>query len=75
MQALGSHEGGRMLFFGLGTGLGSTMVVDGIVQPMELAYLPYKKKKTCEHVLGQAGLAKLGIFPSLGDKGRVVAFL
>jgi len=60
MQALGSYEGGRMLFFGLGTGLGSAMVVDGIVQPMELAHLPYKRKKTYEDVLGRAGLEKLG---------------
>jgi polyphosphate glucokinase len=60
MQALGSYEGGRMLFFGLGTGLGSAMVVDGIVQPMELAHLPYKGKKTYEDVLGLAGLKKLG---------------
>ena len=60
MQALGSYEGGRMLFFGLGTGLGSAMVVDGIVQPMELAHLPYKGNKTYEDVLGLAGLKKLG---------------
>lgn len=43
MQALGSYEGGRMLFLGLGTGLGSTMIVDGVIQAMELAHLPYKK--------------------------------
>jgi polyphosphate glucokinase len=60
MQALGSYEGGRMLFFGLGTGLGSAMVVDHIVQPMELAHLPYKGKKTYEDVLGLRGLKKLG---------------
>src|SRR3982074_3251477 len=48
MQAIGSYEGGRMLFLGLGTGLGSAMVVDGIVQPMELAHLPYKNGKTYE---------------------------
>ena len=60
MQALGSYEGGRMLFFGLGTGLGSAMVVEGIVQPMELAHLNYKGKKTYEDVLGLAGLKKLG---------------
>ena len=46
MQALGSYKGGRMLFLGLGTGLGSAMIVDGIVQPMELAHLPYKNGKT-----------------------------
>jgi predicted NBD/HSP70 family sugar kinase len=44
MQALGSYDGGRMLFLGLGTGLGSTMIVDGIVEPMELGHLPYRKR-------------------------------
>ena len=48
MQALGSYEGGRMLFLGLGTGLGSAMVVEGVVQPMELAHMPYKNKQTYE---------------------------
>lgn len=43
MQALGSYQGGKLLFLGLGTGLGSAMVIDGIVEPMELAHLPYKK--------------------------------
>lgn len=50
MQALGSYQGGRLLFLGLGTGLGSAMVVDGIVQPMELAHLPYKKGTFEEYV-------------------------
>src|ERR1700722_10221290 len=48
MQAIGSYEGGRMLFLGLGTGLGSALVVDGTVAPMELAHLPYKKGRTYE---------------------------
>ena len=43
MQAMGSYQGGKMLFLGLGTGLGSAMVIDGIVEPMELGHLPYKK--------------------------------
>ena len=60
MQAIGSYEGGRMLFLGLGTGLGSAMVVDGIVQPMELAHLPYKKGKTYEDYLGLRGLKRMG---------------
>jgi polyphosphate glucokinase len=60
MQALGSYRGGRMLFLGLGTGLGSAMVVDGIVEPMELAHLPYKKGKTYEDYLGLLGLKRLG---------------
>lgn len=60
MQALGSYEGGRMLFLGLGTGLGSAMIVDGHLQPMELAHLLYKKGKTYEDYLGLRGLQRLG---------------
>jgi polyphosphate glucokinase len=59
MQALGSYRGGKMLFLGLGTGLGSTMIVDGIVEPMELGHLPYKKG-TYEDYLGRAGLQRHG---------------
>jgi polyphosphate glucokinase len=59
MQALGSYKRGRMLFLGLGTGLGSTMVVDGIVEPMELGHLPYKKG-TYEDYVGLRGLQKRG---------------
>jgi polyphosphate glucokinase len=60
MQALGSYEGGRMLFLGLGTGLGSALVLDGVVAPLELAHLPYKKKRTFEDYLGIRGLDRLG---------------
>jgi len=60
MQALGSYEGGRMLFLGLGTGLGSAMIVDGILEPMELAHLPYKKRRTYEDYGGLHGLERLG---------------
>jgi polyphosphate glucokinase len=60
MQALGSYKGGHMLFFGLGTGLGSAMVVDGIVEPMELGHLPYKKGRTYEDYVGLRGLKQLG---------------
>ena len=60
MQALGSYEGGRMLFIGLGTGLGSAMIIDGHLEPMELAHLPYKKKLTYEDYIGQRGLKRLG---------------
>jgi predicted NBD/HSP70 family sugar kinase len=60
MQALGSYEGGRMLFLGLGTGLGSAMIVDGVLEPMELAHLPYKEGKTYEDYLGLRGLERLG---------------
>ena len=59
MQALGSYKGGRMLFLGLGTGLGSAMIVDGLLQPMELAHLPYKKA-TYEDYVGVRGLEKRG---------------
>ena len=60
MQAIGSYEGGRMLFLGLGTGLGSAMIVDGILEPMELAHLPYKKGRTFEDYVGLRGLKRLG---------------
>jgi polyphosphate glucokinase len=60
MQALGSYRGGRMLFLGLGTGLGSALVVDGVVEPMELAHLPYKKGRTYEDYVGLHGLERLG---------------
>src|ERR1700742_3606071 len=59
MQALGSYRGGKMLFLGLGTGLGSTLIVDGTVEPMELGHLPYKKA-TYEDYVGARGLQKLG---------------
>ncbi len=59
MQALGSYEGGRMLFLGLGTGLGSALIIEGELEPMELAHLPYKKK-TYEDYLGIRGLERLG---------------
>ena len=59
MQALGSYEGGKMLFLGLGTGLGSAMIVDGIVEPMELGHLPYRRC-TFEDYLGVSGRARLG---------------
>ena len=60
MQALGSYEGKRMLFLGVGTGLGSAMIVDGVLQPMELAHLPYKNGRTYEDYVGLAGLKRLG---------------
>ena len=59
MQALGSYEGGRMLFLGLGTGLGSAMIVEGIVEPLELAHLPYRKA-TYEDYIGLRGLERVG---------------
>jgi polyphosphate glucokinase len=48
MQALGAYRGGRMLFLGLGTGLGAAMVADGVVIPLELAHMPYRKGRTYE---------------------------
>ncbi|MFK0689204.1 ROK family protein [Mesorhizobium sp. IMUNJ 23033] len=60
MQAIGSYEGGRMLFLGLGTGLGAAMIVDNVAQPMELAHLPYKKGGSFEDYVGERGLEKRG---------------
>jgi polyphosphate glucokinase len=60
MQALGGYQGGRMLFLGTGTGLGSAMIFDGIVIPLELAHLPYKKGLTYEEYIGVAGLERRG---------------
>jgi len=60
MQALGSYKGGKMLFLGLGTGLGSAMISDGYLEPMELAHLLYKNGKTYEDYLGIRGLEKYG---------------
>jgi polyphosphate glucokinase len=59
MQALGSYEGGKMLFLGLGTGLGSAMIIDGKVEPMELAHLPYRKR-TYEDYIGTRGMKRVG---------------
>jgi polyphosphate glucokinase len=59
MQALGSYKGGRMLFLGIGTGLGSALIADGVLEPMELGHLPYRKK-TFEDYVGLRGLKKYG---------------
>jgi polyphosphate glucokinase len=59
MQAIGSYEGGRMLFLGLGTGLGSALIVDGVVEPLELAHLPFRKK-TFEDYVSNRALARHG---------------
>ncbi|HYW51563.1 MAG TPA: hypothetical protein VE861_13205, partial [Gemmatimonadaceae bacterium] len=60
MQALGSYAGGRMLFLGLGTGLGTAIVDDWRVEPLEIAHLPYRKGKSYEEYLGDAAMQKLG---------------
>lgn len=68
MQALGSYEGGKMLFLGFGTGLGSALVVDGTLEPLELGHLPFRKA-TYEDYVGQRGRERLG-----GKKWRHRAF-
>jgi polyphosphate glucokinase len=73
MQALGSYDGGSMLFLGLGTGLGSTMIVDKTLIPLELAHLPYVHGKTYEEYLGEAGFRELGKRAWRRHVGRVVA--
>ena len=60
MQALGSYDGGRMLFLGLGTGLGSTLIADGVVIPLELGELPVRRRKLLWELVGAAGLRKTG---------------
>lgn len=60
MQALGSYEGGRMLFLGLGTGLGATLILDGAVEPMEIGHMPYKRGRTFEDYVGEHGRKRLG---------------
>jgi predicted NBD/HSP70 family sugar kinase len=59
MQALGSYQGGKMLFLGLGTGLGSTLIDNGTIEPMEVAHLPFRKH-SFEHYLGELGRQRLG---------------
>lgn len=71
MQALGSYDGGSMLFLGLGTGLGTAMIVNGVIEPMELAHLPYKKG-TFEDYVGIRGLEKYGHKKWLKDVYDVV---
>jgi len=60
LQALGSYRGGRMLFLGLGTGLGSALIVDNVLAPMELAHLPYRNGRSYEDYVGLAGLERQG---------------
>ena len=74
MQALGSYKGGKMLFLGLGTGLGSTVIADGLVEPMELAHLPYRKR-TYEDYVGRRGLERRGKKKWRRDVEDVVARL
>ncbi len=60
MQAIGSYRGGRMLFLGLGTGLGATLIIDGVVEPTEIGHLPYRRGRTFEDYLGERGRRRLG---------------
>lgn len=60
MQAIGSYQGGRMLFLGLGTGLGAALVTQHVAHPLELAHLPYRKGRTFEDVVGARGLKRMG---------------
>jgi len=60
MQALGSYRAGRMLFLGLGTGLGAALVLDGLLQPLEIAHLPYRSGRTYEDFLGKRGMDRVG---------------
>lgn len=60
MQALGSYNGGRMLFLGLGTGLGGALILEGLVQPLEIAHLSYKGGLTYEDFLGKRGQSRMG---------------
>jgi hypothetical protein len=60
MQAIGSYQGGRMLFLGLGTGLGATLIIDGVVEPTEVGHMPYKRGRTFEDYVGERGRRRRG---------------
>ena len=75
LQAVGSYKGGRMLFLGLGTGLGTAMIVENVGQPMELAHLPYRDGRTFEDFLGEAALERLGVAAWRREVASVVARL
>lgn len=75
MQAIGSYQGGRMLFLGLGTGLGTTLVFDDVVVPMELGHLPYRDGRTFEECLGDAALRAGGKARWRRHVSRVVGLL
>jgi polyphosphate glucokinase len=74
MQALGSYRGGKLLFLGLGTGLGTAMIVDGIIEPMELGHAPYRKG-FYENYVGAAGLKRMGKKKWREEVAKVVATL
>ena len=72
MQALGSYEGGRMLFLGVGTGLGSALIIDGQLEPMELGHLPYKKGKSYEDFVSERALRRVGVKQWRREVGAVI---
>jgi len=75
MQALGSYEGGRMLFLGLGTGLGSAMILAGVVVPLELGELSYTQRFTFEDMLGRVGRKRLGQKQWEESLARIISIL
>jgi predicted NBD/HSP70 family sugar kinase len=75
MQALGAYTGGRMLFLGLGTGLGSALIAEGVLMPLELAHLPYRRGKTYEDYVGLRGLRRMGLRKWTRHVEKVVALL
>ncbi|HXZ59896.1 MAG TPA: ROK family protein [Steroidobacteraceae bacterium] len=75
MQAIGSYRGGRMLFLGLGTGLGATLIIDGVVEPTEIGHMPYRKGRSFEEYLGERGRRRLGTAKWRAAVGDVVAHL
>ncbi len=75
MQALGNYRGGRMLFLGLGTGLGTALIIDGVIVAMELAHLPYRNGRSYEDYLGKEGLDRLGKRKWRREVSQVIALL
>jgi predicted NBD/HSP70 family sugar kinase len=75
MQAIGSYRGGRMLFLGLGTGLGATLIIEGVVEPTEIGHMPYHRGRTYEDYLGERGRRRLGTRRWRKEVAEVVAQL
>jgi predicted NBD/HSP70 family sugar kinase len=75
MQAVGSYQGGRMLFLGLGTGLGTTLILNGTIVPLEGGHLPYRKGRSFEDYIGAAGLTRMGKHKWVRHVHAVVAIL
>jgi len=75
MQAIGSYRGGRMLFLGLGTGLGATLIIDGAVEPTEIGHMPFRRGRTFEDYLGERGRRRLGTRKWRRAVAEVVAHL